>query len=119
MTATRAELEQFKESLRAHAKANNLEVILESLKMFYERFKHILTEEDANDIKKIVEEMSVMKKGISQPTTHEYLLFFIVMIFVIWVFGEMPSEEFICRFINNLIFYFFVKTFSIFRVQVV
>lgn len=105
MTATRAELEQFKESLRAHVEANNLEVIFESLKIFYERFKHIVTEKDASDIKKIVEEISVRKEGISQPTTHEYLLFFIVMIFVIWIFGEMPSAEFICRFINNSIFF--------------
>lgn len=93
MTATRQELEQFKESLREHAKANNLEVILEGLKNFYEKFKHIVTEEDANEIKTIVEGISAKKDDFSPPTLYEYFLFFFVLFFLIGVFGELPSVK--------------------------
>lgn len=99
MTVTREELEQFKESLREHAKVKNLEIVLERLKMFYEKFKHIVTEEDANDIKKIVEGMKVMKNESSSPTPYEYLLFLFVLVFVIGVFGELLSIDLIFRFI--------------------
>lgn len=96
MSATREELEQFKNTLREHAKVNNLEVILEGLKTFYEKFKHIVTEEDANEIKLIVEGMSILKEDLSPPTPYEYLLFLIVLVFVIAVFGEIPLVDFIC-----------------------
>lgn len=102
----REELEAFKDRLIGASKSNDIQSVLESLKIFQERFEELLTEKDVDDIKKMITEIKRSHTPI--PTNHEFLLFLILSIFMIGLFGE-PHRKITDRTDTFLlIFVFFI-----------